>query len=132
MIGYFGPIKFVTNDKRILTFTDFKRDSSARWGDHAVIGRKPVSEFLGSELDTISFSVHLSASHGVNPRIEAEKWLRMNRNGEAHVLVLGKRGLGIDKWKIESVSQGYDVIFNKGEVYSCKVDISLSEYIEVF
>lgn len=131
MIGYFGPIKFETSDKRILTFADFKRDSTVRSEKHAVIGRKPVKEFIGPELDTISFTISLSAANGVNPRVDAEKWLRMCRAGEAHGLVIGKRGLGLDKWTIESVSQSWDVIFNRGELYSCKVDITLEEYIEV-
>lgn len=131
MIGYYGPIKFETSDKRILTFDDFKRDSSVRSEKHAPIGRKPVKEFIGPELDTITFTVQFSAANGVNPRVDMEKWLRMCRAGEAHVLVIGKRGLGLDKWTVESVSQSWDVIFNKGELYSSKVDITLEEYIEV-
>lgn len=131
MIGYFGKVKFVTSDKKILTFTDFKRDSSVRSEKHNVIGRKPAKEFIGPELDTITFTINLSAAHGVNPRSEAEKWLRMNRLGEAHILVVGKRALGLDKWTVESVSQAWGVIWNKGELYSCKVDITLEEYIEV-
>ncbi|MEK3955301.1 phage tail protein [Psychrobacillus sp. FSL K6-1464] len=131
MIGYYGPIKFTTSDKRILTFDDFKREASARSEKHAPIGRKPVKEFIGPELDTITFTILFSAANGVNPRVDMEKWLRMCRTGEAHVLVIGKRALGLDKWTVESVSQSWDVIFNKGELYSSKVDITLEEYIEV-
>lgn len=130
MIGHFGKVKFVTNDKRILTFQDFKRESTVRTEKHAVIGRKPAKEFIGAELDTITFTIQLSAAHGVNPRIEAEKWLRMCRAGLAYPLVIGTRALGMDKWTIESVSQAWDVVMNRGELYSCKVDITLEEYIE--
>ncbi|GEN83635.1 hypothetical protein SLU01_19470 [Sporosarcina luteola] len=130
MIGYFGKVKFVTNDKRILTFQDFKRDSTVRSEKHAIIGKKPAKEFLGAELDTISFTIQLSAAHGVKPREEAEKWLRMSRAGLAFPLVIGTRALGMDKWTVESVSQAWDVVFNRGELYSCKVDITLEEYIE--
>lgn len=130
MIGYFGKIKFITNDKRILTFTDFKRDSSARFEKHGVIGRKPLKEFLGPELDTITFTIQLSAAHGVNPRVEAEKWLRINRAGLAYPLVIGTRALGLDKWTVENVSQAWGVVLNQGELYSCNVDITLEEYIE--
>lgn len=131
MIGYFGPIKFETSDRRILTFTDFQRESTTRSEKHDVIGRKPVKEFIGPDLDTITFTITLTATSGVNPRVEAEKWLRMSRNGEAHPLVIGKRGLGFDRWTIESVSQMWDVVLNKGQVYSAKVDITLEEYHEV-
>lgn len=132
LIGYYGPIKFVTGDKRILTFNDFKRESSVRTEKHAIIGRKPVKEFLGPELDTITFTIHFSAANGVNPRVDAEKWLRMNRAGEAHVLVIGTRALGLDKWTVENVSQAWNVIFNKGELYSCDIDVTLEEYVEAF
>lgn len=132
MIGYYGPIKFEASDKRILTFEDFQRESSVRSETHAIIGGKPIKEFLGPELDTITFTIKLSAANGVSPRIEAEKWLRMSRAGEAHILVIGTRALGMDKWTVEDVSQAWDVVFNRGELYSCKVDITLEEYIEVF
>lgn len=131
MIGYYGPIKFETSDKRILTFTDFQRESTVRKERHEVIGRKPVPEFIGPDLDQITFSVYLSVVNGVNPRVDAERWLRMSRSGEAHPLIIGKRGLGYDRWTIENVSQMWDVVLNKGQVYSAKVDITLEEYQEV-
>jgi len=46
-------------------------------------------------------------------------------------LVIGNKGLGYDKWIVTSVSQMWDVIFNKGEVYSGRIDIELQEYVEV-
>ena len=59
-----------------------------------------------------------------------EKWLRMSRAGEAHKLIIGTRRLGLDKWTIESTSQAWNTIFNKGELYSCSVDVTLEEYLE--
>lgn len=131
MIGYFGPVKFVTSDKRVLTFSDFKRESSVRSEKHNVIGKKPAKEFIGPDLDIITFSINLSANNGVKPRMEAERWLKMNREGQAHPLVIGNKGLGYDRWTIESVSQIWDVVFNKGELFSCKIDVTLEEYHEV-
>ncbi len=131
MIGAFGDITFESNDQRILTFTGFQRDSSSRFATHEVIQKKPVTEFLGPDLDTISFTIQLSGAFGVKPREEMEKWLRKNREGHAETLVIGNKGLGYDKWIVTSVSQMWDVIFNKGEVYSGRVDIEIQEYVEV-
>lgn len=131
MIGSFGKIIFETNDSRILTFGNFSRESSSRSEAHAVIGTKPAKEFIGPELDRITFTVKFSANFIKNPRVEAEKWLRMNRAGEAHKLIIGKRALGLDKWTVENVSQAWDVVFKNGEVFSCSVDVTLEEYIEV-
>lgn len=131
MIGYFGPIKFETSDKKILTFSGLSRTSSAKIAVHDIIGGKPTSEYTGADLDSITFTVSLNASQGVNPREVADKFLKMNRNGEAHALVIGKSGLGMDKWIITNVSQAWSLVFSKGQLYSCKVDLTLQEYISV-
>lgn len=131
MIGYFGNVKFVSNDKRVLTFTDFKHSSTVRNEKHAVIGRKPIKEYIGPELDVVTFSIHLSAGNGVSPRKELEVWHRMKHRQEACFLMLGGNLLGTDKWTVEDVSSSWDVIWKDGKLYSCKVDITLEEYIEV-
>jgi phage protein U len=131
MIGFYGDIIFETSDERILTFQGFKRNTASRWAKHDVIGKKPTSEFLGPDLDTISFTVDLNGNYGVKPRFEMERWLRKARAGTAEVLVVGNRGLGVDKWTVKSVSQMWDVVMGKGEVFSGKVDIELEEYVEV-
>lgn len=130
MIGSFGDIIFETSDKRILTFTNLKRDNSTRSEKHNKIGGKPAKEFVGPDLDQISFTINFSAAHGTDPRVEMEKWLRMSRAGEAHKLIIGVRRLGLDKWTIESTSQAWNTVFNNGELYSCSVDVTLEEYLE--
>jgi phage protein U len=131
MIGFFGDIIFETNDKRILTFQGFNRSSGGRWGKHDIIGRKPASEFIGPNLDKITFTVLLNGNHGVKPLYEMERWLYKERDGVAHELVIGNRAKGVDKWVVKSVSQMWEVILNKGQVLSGKVDIELEEYVEV-
>lgn len=131
MIGYFGGIVFETSDQRILTFSGFTRDTASRWAKHEVLGRKPANEFIGPDLDTVTFTVLLSGKHGVKPRTEAEKWLALSRSGKAETLVLGSRAMGVDKWTVQRVSQVYNIILNRGEVYSASVDVTLEEYVEV-
>lgn len=131
LIGYFGDIIFETSDKRILNFSGFKRDTKSRWEKHNVIGKKPITEFLGPDLDTITFTVNLNGNFGVKPRQEMERWLEYARTGKAEILVIGNKGLGVDKWIVSSVSQAWDIVFNNGEVFSGKVDITLEEYLEV-
>jgi len=131
MIGFYGNIVFETSDSRILNFSDFTRSASSRWANHDVIGKKSASEFLGPGLDTISFTIHLSGRHGVKPREEMDNWLIKVRKGTVDTLVIGNKGLGVDKWKVLSVSQMWNVILNKGEVYSADIDVELEEYVEV-
>lgn len=129
MIGYFGrDIIFETSDQRILNFANFKREAAGRWASHEVIGKKPITQFVGPGLDTITFTVNLNGNNGVSPREEMNKWLEYARNGEAETLVVGEP-LGVDKWVVKSISQAWDVIFNRGEIFSGKVDVTLEEYI---
>ena len=130
MIGFYGDIIFETSDERILNFSGFTRNSSSEWATHRAIGRKPASEFIGPNLDTISFTVHLSAKYGVKPQHEMDRWLIKSRDGMVDTLVIGNKALGVDKWKVVSVSQMWNVILNKGEVFSGDVDIELEEYVE--
>lgn len=130
MIGYFGPdIIFETSDSRILTFADFKRDIASRWGSHELIGVKPKIEFIGPGLDSITFTVNLNGNNGVRPRTEMDLWLAKARDGVAETFVVGDKPLGVDKWVVKSVSQVWGAIFNRGEVFSGKVDVTLEEYI---
>lgn len=130
MIGYYGDIVFETSDSRILNFSDFQRSVASRWAKHESIGKKPTAEFLGPDLDTISFTVHLNGNYGVHPRDEMNRWLIKARAGTAETLVIGNKALGVDKWTVKSVSQLWGVIMNKGEVLTGNVDVELEEYVE--
>lgn len=129
MLGFFGNIVFETSDNRILNFTGFTRDVSSRFAAHEVIGQKPKTEYIGPGLDTITFTINLNGNHGIKPRDEMDKWVSLTRNGEAHILVIGDKGIGTDKWVVKNVSQTWDVIFNNGELFSGKIDVALEEYI---
>lgn len=131
MIGYFGDIVFETSDKKILTFSEFKHDSAGRWEKHAVVGEKPVSEFVGPDLDSITFTIALNGSNGVKPLDEIYKWHDMVNEGYADVLVIGNKILGSDKWVVKQISGTWNTVFNHGELYSASIDVTLEEYIEV-
>jgi len=129
LIGYFGDIVFETSDKRILNFADFKRDTENRTAAHEIIGKKPVTEYIGPGLQKVTFTVTLNGNHGVNSRAEMERWLRKVENGEAETLVIGGKPLGTDKWIVRSVSEAWDTIFNGGELFSGKINVTMEEYI---
>lgn len=130
MIGYFGKdIIFETSDQRILTLAGLTRDIASRWGSHELIGVKPKTEFIGPGLDTINFTVDLNGNNGVRPRTEMDLWLEKARSGIAETFVIGGKPLGVDKWIVKSVSQAWGTIFNRGELFSCKVDVTVEEYI---
>lgn len=129
MIGSFGAIVFETSDNRILTFSGFKLDASARYDSHELIGIKPRIEYKGPDLQKVSFTVTLNGSLGVQPRDEMENWTAYVEAGQADFLVIGNKPVGENLWVVTSVSQAWDTIFNKGELYAGKIDVSLEEYV---
>jgi len=131
MIGYFGDdIIFEISDTQVYNFTGFKRETSARYASHEIIGDKPVTEYIGPGLSTISFTISLNAFLGVKPRDEMEVWQDKAESGTAEYLVIGGTLVGLNKWVVKSVSETWDTILNGGEVYKGKVDITLEEYVE--
>lgn len=129
MIGYFGKqIIFETSDKKIMTFDGLKMDIASRYAKHDVIMKKPLTEFIGPDLDALSFTVNLNGSFGIKPREEMDKWAKLAREGIAEFFVIGGKPLGTDKWVVKSVSQAWDTIFNGGELFSGKIDVTLEEY----
>lgn len=132
MVGYFGNnVVFEVSSEKILTFDGFKYSSAGRWEKHNVISKKPISEFIGPDVDTISFTIILDGSFGIKPREEMERWIKMVNDGIADILVIGNKPLGKDKWSVKSISESWDKIFNQGELWSGKIDVSFEEYIEV-
>ena len=127
-IGTFGPLTFETSEKRIRTFDAFKRKTGAKFEEHAIIGLKPKLEFTAPGLDDITFQVVFSAYLGLNPAKEIDSLREIVQKGEYHPLIIGGKTLG--KFVIESVSEAWNHVDNKGNLLDAAVDISLKEYIE--
>ena len=130
-IGNFGSlIVFETSDRRILTFSGFNKQVGANYAEHTRFTKKPLLEFTGPQLATVSFTVTLNALHGVRPRATMEAIEEAIEAGRAEVLVIGGRAIGQYKWVITSMSESWDYVYNGGELVAAKMDISLKEYVE--
>lgn len=129
MIGLLGSLRFRVNDNKVFTFNNMKREVSASWNTMERIGQKPISEFSGPNLQTISLDITLDASLGVRPRQLLEVLERMTESGQASELVIGRKMVGKNKWVITKCSQAWDVILRGGELYRANVSLSLQEYL---
>ena len=91
-IGNFGStISFVTSSSKIQTFRNYSETIGSRWVDHNIQGRMPRSEFLGADLMTVSMTVELNATLGVNPWSVRDKLKNAVRNGTVDVVIGGKQ-----------------------------------------
>ncbi len=122
-------IVFEVTDEKVLTFTEMNRTVTGNWASHAVIGKKPKSEFLGAALQTITFNIVLNAALGVRPRAVLDEIAKMVEAGTAEYFVVGSAPVGKNPWKITSVSETWNTILNKGELMKASLSLSLEEYI---
>lgn len=130
MIGTFGPIIFETNDKRILTFSNFSHSVAGRWKTTETIGGKPKKEFLGPDSQEVSFDIVISAAFGVKPSKIIKILEMMTLSGDAYPLIIGGKPVGVNTfyWILKSVSETWDVILNDGKILTAKIRLSLEEY----
>jgi len=129
MIGALGNVVFVASADTIRTFEDFSRSSAGRWAKHEIIGQKPKSEYIGPDLDTISFKMRFDVMYGMNPRKEMDALLELARSGKAVPLVIGGKGLGVNKWVVKSVDQEWVRVDNRGNVLVGIANVTLEEYV---
>lgn len=129
-VGNLGKlIIFEVNANKILTFRDMKRTVSGRWGTHSRLGKKDQSEFLGPELQRVTMTIVLNAQHGVAPRATLDKIEQAIEQGKVHPFVVGGKRVGSGEWKIVSMTDTWDAIYNGGELVKATAEITIEEYL---
>lgn len=130
MIGSLGKnIIFEVSDQKVLTFKDYSREISAKWETHNIIGKKAKSEFIGPELQKITFTIHLNATYGVRPRKIIERLTGMVEKGTVERFVVGGKKIGRYYWKITSMSEAWDIVLRDGEIIAATLNLTLEEYL---
>lgn len=129
-IGSFGGIVFSVSRKKVNSFSNFKRTLNAEWKEHTRYGQKPLSQFVSLNLENITIDIHLDASLGMKPRQTIEKWEKLLGTGYHDIFVIGGEQIGKYEWKIESISEAWNTILNKGELLEADLSITLSEYLD--
>ncbi len=127
MIAQFGEIVFEVSADKVKTIKNLSRERKATFASHTILNNKPKLQQTGYELDTISFEMQLVLSHGVSPKTELETLSNMLQAGEQQPFFLGDELLG--EYVLESFTETYLNIDNKGNVFSANVSLSLREYI---
>ena len=121
-------IMFEVSSQRVLTFQNLKRRNSVRFAKHDTLLKKPVSQYVGPDLDNLSMKIVLDSKWGVNPADEYNKLMEIQRDGQLVIFLLGFTVLGSFRWRIDSLGIMKDIITNRGVVTKAEVDISFEEY----
>lgn len=133
-LGTFGCLTFVVNQnnpnkRKVLTPRDIQRELGARWSIHEVIGGvKPRTEYIGPDIDTLELKITVDVMFGHKPHYVMRKLNDFLRDGKVDYFYLGSHKLGTGKWKIEKLSESYDLVYAHGELARATLDITLSEY----
>lgn len=127
-IGYMGSIPFYVSHTAMRTMAEVSRSGSARWADHDVIHRKPVSQFIGPGLEELSFKMHLIRDHGVTPDKEINRLREMRDNGMVFPLIMGGKPVSLNYWRLMDISIGETYYNGYGQLIQATVSVSLKEY----
>lgn len=127
-VGSMGDIPFVVSYGKIRTFNDYGRSGSGRWAKHDLIGRKPVMEFLGPDVEKVSMKIQLRTDHGINPESELERLRKMRDTGAVFPFILGGAPVSDNYWLLEDIGENVSYWRAGGKILSVSVNITLTEY----
>ena len=127
-VGSMGDIPFVVTYGKIRTFSDYDRSGSGRWAKHDLIGRKPVMEFLGPDVEKVSMKIQLRTDHGINPESELGRLRKMRDTGAVFPFILGGAPVSDNYWLLEDIGENVSYWRAGGKILSVSVDITLTEY----
>ena len=129
VIGAFGTLIFEVSAQRVITFDNYKRTTKAKYAKHEIIGRPPVSEFVGRELESITLTITLISCLGVTPEEEALKLRDICQRGEPNFLIIGNTVYGENEFVITDVSESVLHWTGGGNVLTNKLDVTFEEYV---
>ena len=125
-IGALGSLAFICSRKKVLTFNNLQRNLAARWAKHDLIGRKPLLEYVGPDLMTVSLSVRFDRSLNLPPEAGLLHLRKMLENGLKKTLVIGDEYLG--RYVIDSISEERKFYDGRGFCIIAVAEINLTEW----
>lgn len=132
LIGYFGQDRFEVSSTSVFTpNNDLQRATAGRFEKFNRIGGKlkPLTEFIGPDLDTVTFSVTVNATLGVNPRKILDHWTQLASAGKSDVLVIGNKALGTDQWIVKSATEAWKTLDGQGNVLESTITLVFEEFM---
>jgi len=121
-------ILFEASSERVLTFKNMVRTNSVRFAEDNTLLKKPISQYIGPALDDINLTITLDAQYGVDPQVEYNKLIRIQRAGILVSLIIGTTAFGTYRWRINSLSIPKGRIDNTGFIGRSDVVVGLREY----
>jgi hypothetical protein len=126
MLATLGSVVFEASADLVRTFSEFSLKSGARWAAHEVIGQRPVQEYIGPALRTLSLAIRLDLNLGVDPEAEADSLRAEVEAGTILPLMIGGAARG--DWIARDMTETWRQIGQDGTVGVIDLALSLEEY----
>ena len=126
-IGSFGDVIFTCSYSTVRTFSNYQRSTSARYATHELMCQRSVLEYLGYDLEEISFDMTFLVSLGVNPVEEANRLRELCINGDAQLFVVGGMHIGNGLWVITKVGENNTDYDGRGNMLKNTVSVTIKE-----
>ena len=126
VVGSLGQLPFVCSRDFVLTPNSLSRDHAARWARHDIIGKKPILEYIGPDLSTVSLSIRFDMSLGVPPALALLRLKKMLDNKKYKTLIIGGEHLG--RYVIKSISETRKHHAGAGVCIVAEATIELEEW----
>jgi len=127
-LGQWGDIAFRVNANQVMTFQKMKRSYGAQWASHNIIGKRPKTEFQGPKMDEVTMDIILDAELGVKPRAVMNQLRTAAKAGKAYYLYINGKKVAVNKYYIDSGTENWEKIWNKGELARATVSLTFKEY----
>jgi phage protein U len=126
MLGRYGSLNFICNDKKVQTFNGLSRSRDIRYATHDLIGKMPMLEFVGYGLYKASFTMRFDLSLGVSPAACLAKLQRMMNNKQYKWLMIGGEFVG--RYVIESIEEERRIHAGDGLLLVAEAKVNLIEW----
>ena len=129
-LGCLGDIVFTVGDDTYLTVKNFCEKASAKYATHQRHNGSALAEFVGTNAETITFDIELSAWLGVSPEQEIKKLYTALYDGKQLSLMLGNVIYGRYRWVVQDLQIKTDHTDNTGTRSHVTASVTLLEYLQ--
>ncbi len=128
VVASWGARVFSVDASKIQTFANLTRRSGYKTESQEDEKRKPGTSRVAPELETITLTAFFANALGTDTAAEAEAWRKACDSGEVNALFFGGTAAGKNRYIIQSLQQTDNAFGAKGELISCKLELSFQEY----
>ena len=93
-----------------------------------MLSGKPRLQYIGPSLEDVKLEIVLRADFGARPRTQLAALHKMLQDGTTAYLIIGGKPVCELPMVITDISETWDTILSRGELWQASVNLTLKEY----